>query len=550
MIKRAEGRTRQKKFFEFRHNIKPSIILLIIPLVVGLLSVGLVSSGLYYSELADFGSKRLITENWESARDTLLKVRPDYERKFAYYKVKNGQTLDSIATYFGVDPQKLTLLNPGIIAAGTTIKIPPVEKPLQPIAGANGVLNQAAVFDDSGLLHVKQKYDLRRPVLTTIPELAQFLAKYGAIEQTGPTSYRINKSISLEGDIRLDITKPTVERLELRSSPNDITCLCLDEASVLIDGIEIQSYDPLTKLPDTNTKDGRSFVRMENGRMDILNSKLTHLGNNLIENSKGLAMHSTLLGGGVYGVSWRIPNEQLGVQIATGWVENSEFSHNHFGAYSFSTSGMLWRNNQFTNNVVYGLDTHDDSNNALIEGNTFAYNGGHGLILSERCNYNVVRNNLSARNKLHGYMIHMDSAYNLVEQNTAYGNVDNFVIYQSNYNSIHGNKSYQPQSSHIRISHSSNNNFLTDNQLAAGRRGIYLYDGVNNTYVVNNSMSEVDIKIRTNGAQNTLFADNSIDNINYDIASGDRMIFGRNTIKSQKIEISTPNELLAGSLNN
>lgn len=551
MAKKIINHRAKKKTSSFYHNIKPGILLLLIPFSIGLITLALIGSGLYYSKLADFGSKRLVTENWEGAQDVLVKAQPKYERKFAYYKVKNGQTIESIAIYYGVDLKALAALNPGIVAAGTTLKIPPPEKPFQLSPGANGSIAQVEVLEDNGLLHVKQKYDLRRPVTTTIPELTKFLSRYGAIEQTGPTSYRINKSISLEGDIRLDVTKPSVERLELRSSPGDITCLCLDEASGLIDGVEIVSYDPVTRQPDTTSKDGRSFVRMKNGRMDILNSRLSYLGSDLIKSLPvGSKMESTIRGGGLYGASWRISGDRIGTQISTGWVENSEFSHNYFGAYSFGASGMLWRNNKFINNDVYGLDPHDDSNNALIEKNIFAYNGSHGFIVSERCNYNIIRDNLSIGNKLHGYMIHKDSAYNLIENNIAADNVDNYVIYQSNFNTIRSNKSYSPTSSHIRINNLANNNFVTDNQLAGGRRGVYLYDGANNIYIANNSMSDVAKKLQTIGAQNVVFANNSIEDINYEIADGDRMIFGINTIKSQKIKIPTANELLAGNLGN
>lgn len=520
------------------------IILLLIPIAVGVTTLSLIVSGFFYRNLADLGSRRLVTENWESAKTILLNQQPAYERRYAYYQVKNGQTLESLSDYFSVNVEKLKVLNPGVIAAGTTIKVPPIEKPYQPTSGSNGLLSLASVIDEQGIIRVQHKYDKRQPITTTFPELTSFLSAYNALEQVGPTVYRINRPISLEGDIRLDVTADTVSRLELRSSPNDITCLCLDGSAVLIKDIEVTSFNPATGLPDTNYKDGRSFIRMKNGRMDIINSRFSDLGNSSTGLSKTSPLYPIQKDGGVSGVAWKIASDRLGQQITTGWIEGSSFERNYFGSYSFGSSGMVWKNNNFKRNSVHGLNLHDDSNNALIVDNTFLENGKHGIILSARSNYNMIRNNISLNNNGHGFMLYQDSAYNLIERNDALGNADNFVIHQSNFNSFVNNKSYLPASSHVRISSSSNSNYIVDNILYGGRRGIFLYDGIDNTYIAGNSIYQVDKKLETAGAQNTLLTDNTMDNINYDIAANDRMIFGYNKIVEERVNIPSPAMLL------
>lgn len=527
-----------------RRNLRPTIVLLLIPIGVGLFTLSLVLSGLYYKVLAEIGNQHLVTPGWDAAATSMQAAQPNYERKFAYYKVKEGQTLEAVATFFGVRLEELARLNPGQIVAGVTIKVPPIEKPYEPMAGANGRISQAAVVDNNGLIRITQKYSLAQPAVTTIPELMAFLAPYGAIEQTGPLSYRLNKAISLQGDIRLDMTPATIKKLEIKSASGQTLCLCMDESSALLKDIEVTTYDPATNKPDENYADGRSFIRMKNGRMDVLTSRLHHLGTSLDQKGIDSKTRPVEAEGGMYGMSWRISKETLGSQIATGWVEGSSFDHNHFGAYTFGASGMMWKANLFADNDVYGLDPHDDSNNALVEDNIFYRNKKHGFIVSKRCNYNIIRNNISMDNTYHGYMLHQDSAYNLIENNVSYNNADNFVIYQSNFNAIHNNKSYIARLSHVRINQESANSFVTGNEFEGGRRGIYVYGGASNVLVTQNTVHGPEKSLATNGANNVLFADNNIDHINYDIAPNDRLIYGTNTINSRNAVIPERTTLL------
>jgi len=514
----------------FWRNLKPASILLLVPIATGALMVVVLTSGLHSYQLANEAGNRLRTNSWQAAAATMLKAQPDYVRKYAYYQVKPGQTADDVAAYFGVSARGLAKQNPGRILPGTTIKVSPVESPLSPEASTK-TIRKARIVKDGDLIRIQNEYRLGKTIVTNIPELATLLKSYDAIDKTGPKTYRLNRAISVEGDIRVDITSDTVSKLLLTSTPDTLASLVFDESSVLFKDVSVSSLDPATGKPDINSPDGRSFIRMKNGRMDVIGSTISYLGNGLKETLSPKARQSTAQKeGGTYGVSWRVSDDKLGVEIATGWVADSTFEHNHFGAYTFAASGILWRDNRFERNEVYGLDPHDDSNNALIEGNVFDSNGKHGFIVSKRCNYNIIRNNRSIGNKLHGFMLHQDSAFNLIENNDSFGNVDNFVIYESNSNTIRDNRSYVPKSSHIRINSNSHNTFVTGNKLFGGSRGVYLYDGVGTTYVSGNSLNGVDESIQTVGATNTFYGGNTQGLVNYDIAAGDTFIFGVNEI--------------------
>ena len=512
-------------------------VILLVPVAIGVTTVLTLWSGLYAQHLAELGNSRLLTKNWSEAAATMVKAQPDYERKFAYYEVKPGQTPNEVAKTFGVSMRSLRATNPGQIVPGSTIKITPVRSPLKR-ATSTGTIGGTTIEKDGDLLRVINEFDTNTPIVTTIPELAEHLKQYDAIDKVGGTTYRLNRAISIEGDIRVDITRRTVKNLQLTSTPDVLASLVFDESTVLIKGVRISSIDPSTGDPDIDSSDGRSFIRMKNGRMDIINSTISHLGNGLTENLTDSARISTAQGeGGTYGLSYRIDKGRLGSQITTGWVENSTFRHNHFGAYTFGASGMVWKDNRFADNEVYGLDPHDDSNNALIEGNVFEHNGKHGFIVSKRCNYNIIRGNRSVDNKLHGFMLHQDSAFNLIEDNTASGNVDNFVVYESNFNTIRDNRSHAPRSTHIRVNSAAHNTFVTGNLLFGGSRGVYLYDRVTASYVAHNVLRGVKEQIQTVDARDTFYGGNVAESINYDISPGDTVIYGVNRVYRSADEI-------------
>jgi hypothetical protein len=297
----------------------------------------------------------------------------------------------------------------------------------------------------------------------------------------------------------------------------------------------------VTGKQDTNYNDGRSFVRAYgSARMDVINSHILYLGMGLDTLKKAQTTPPTsTMGfvalGGVYGLSWRIPTGTYGQNIATGWVEKSTMDHEYIGAYTFGASGMMWRDNSFTDNTLYGLDPHDDSNNATIEGNFFAHNEKHGFIVSKRCNNNIIRNNVSMDNHLHGFMLHKDSNYNLIENNISIGNEDNFVIYESHYDTIRGNKSYNPRSSHVRVNSGSKQTFIQNNTFYGGKKGVYLYGKTGGILIAHNAFYRVNNMLSTLGATRVLYTGNQSERVGYEIGPKDRVVFGPNSINGSQL---------------
>ena len=187
---------------------------------------------------------------------------------------------------------------------------------------------------------------------------------------------------------------------------------------------------------------------------------------------------------------------------------------------------MTWRGNEFYDNVLYGLDPHDDSNGFLVEENYAHNNGKHGIIFSKRCMYNIVRNNVSVNNGLHGIMLHWDSNYNIIENNTVYGNVSGITLWRSGNNIVRNNRIVSNKHG-IRANLSSNNNLFTQNDISrSARYGFYLYDNANNNFIQNNNLTgnqvAVYIKSDNNIVSSNTMKNNGIGVYFLDTANGNQ----------------------------
>jgi parallel beta-helix repeat protein len=86
-------------------------------------------------------------------------------------------------------------------------------------------------------------------------------------------------------------------------------------------------------------------------------------------------------------------------------ISNSAISHLYYGLYSYEVDGLQVLDNEFHDNVLYGVDPHTHSRNLVIERNVVHHNGKHGIILAEHCVDSVIRNNIVYANKHHGIVM-------------------------------------------------------------------------------------------------------------------------------------------------
>jgi parallel beta-helix repeat protein len=245
--------------------------------------------------------------------------------------------------------------------------------------------------------------------------------------------------------------------------------------TVRMDGIKLTSWDTGAGAPDTNTADGRAFVRARSAvlgaapavsRMDVLASEVQYLGYEASER---------------YGLSWKA-NGDLAVLDVLGDVKDSKIHHNHYGVYSFGLQGGQWTGNEVYNNDGYGFDAHDHSDDLVIDGNVVRDNGlvdakgKHGIILSESCLDAVITNNTATGNGGNGIMLHNFADGAVIEGNTSSDNLDAGIAVfcssgaQVRNNTLTGNDKYG-----IRLTVAARDNAVEGNTIAdSGEYGVFM----------------------------------------------------------------------------
>ncbi|CAN0068202.1 unnamed protein product, partial [Sphacelaria rigidula] len=76
-----------------------------------------------------------------------------------------------------------------------------------------------------------------------------------------------------------------------------------------------------------------------------------------------------------------------------GDIQGSNIYGMYYGMYSYGHDGGVWTNNKMHDNILYGFDPHDDSDNLEIADNEVYGNGNHGIIASKRCNNVLIHDN-------------------------------------------------------------------------------------------------------------------------------------------------------------
>ena len=162
--------------------------------------------------------------------------------------------------------------------------------------------------------------------------------------------------------------------------------------------------------------------------MDIRRSEMAYLGHYAAE---------------AYGLTWKVSGNGPGLYDRVdvlGEVTDSHIHHNYFGIYTYGGHGIRIVNNQINDNVMYGIDPHDDSDFLLIDGNDVHDNGTHGIICSQRCDNIVIRNNFSHDNGGNGIMLHRNTNDSLVEGNLCRNNADSgLAVFDSHRNVVRRN---------------------------------------------------------------------------------------------------------------
>lgn len=444
----------------------------------------------------------------------------DYKNKYSYgyYIIKSGDTLPGLQRKFNLSSissirheNNVPIFSANNISVGAKVMIPATE--MQNALDANTLL----LSSSARFVPLLVTYDSITNTIfvrgeggvATLTKIRRLLGPNStALQQIKPGEWILRANLDIRKDVTLVLDKRDVTYLKLKSNPDGFVWLRSQNGNILISNTKITSWDETKNAPDGVDSDGRSYITAKiSGRMDVINSEIGYLG----------YVGSPRRGGpfgGSYGLSWKINSRKFNDNLLTGSVINSKIHDNYFGIYTFGATGLIIKNNDVFNNVQYGIDPHDDSNNFIISENRTYENGNHGIILSKRCFNNEISDNISYRNKLHGIMLDKSSNNNIVTGNLVYGNVDGVAIYESNYNLISGNTSKENKQG-IRLNNNSAFNYVEKNQISSNLTGLHVYGGASNNIATDNTIKTNELGLSIQDATGNIFYGNfkTLDNV-------------------------------------
>ena len=331
----------------------------------------------------------------------------------------------------------------------------------------------------------------------TLPALAQALGNPDLLREEAPGEWLLGADLAVLPGTSVQIAAPTTRWLKLLSTAGRNASVKAFGGNVEVSGACVTSWDPATGTVDAEPADGRGYLLARDGaQMAIDNAEIRYLGHGEVES---------------YGLSWRTDG-------TGGKITNSLVSHNYFGLYSYEVGGLVVADNEFHDNILYGIDPHTGSHNLTIERNVVHDNGKHGIILAEDCTDSVIRDNIVYRNNHHGIVVYLRSSGNTIEGNDSFANAAQGInLNESNDNVIRNNRVYDNNESGIGITQTSQNNLVEDNQSRGNKQdGIRVVSEAALTTLRTNTLGEngrygvyVDIDGDVQIAGNLIFANRS-----------------------------------------
>jgi len=286
-------------------------------------------------------------------------------------------------------------------------------------------------------------------------------------------AFMILRPITIEKDAALKILDDVV-LLRSSTQKNTIPAYILVKGKAVISNSEITSWDPVSNTVDPNHYHPRpSLIASEGGKMNILNSTITHLGYSFGGFSDTRYARSA--------ISYYNAKDFI--------ITNSTIAFNYYGFYSADSSNFQIIGNKVYGNVGYGLDPHTNSTDFIIDSNHVHDNGYQGIICSLKCKDVTITNNIVEFNG-EGIGLHWLTNSSLI--------MDNLVRFNQKYG--------------IFIQKDSFDNVIQNNIVIGNGSGIGLLDGSNNNTVVMNTVANnleaihVDPDSRSNSLKENRFS--------------------------------------------
>jgi parallel beta-helix repeat protein len=245
-------------------------------------------------------------------------------------------------------------------------------------------------------------------------------------------SYLLGEDIVVDAGATLDIESDTGLVLRMSSTSDAFTSIVTLGGSLAIGGTEsrpitISSWDPTTGKVDSDTTDGRSYIRVVGGNARLSYVNFNHLGFwsgdtggvSLTGTQKadlGSAIASTgtpttstlpkvfgtnlLPATGAGAGTLSITPDLSGYSYVSALVQNVNFSDDAFGLFVSSAEGVAVSHVSVSRSLVDGIVFHRDVTDSTITNTTSSHNAVDGVILT-RATSGIELNTVTAQHNGH-----------------------------------------------------------------------------------------------------------------------------------------------------
>ncbi|MFV2212383.1 nitrous oxide reductase family maturation protein NosD [Actinomadura sp. LOL_016] len=275
----------------------------------------------------------------------------------------------------------------------------------------------------------------------TVADLAKYGGKY--FKRLPDGSYLLGIPVYVADGAELSLKNadgPLV--LRMGSLPGAFASIVSFGGKISIEGteqnpVQITSWDPRTNRPDTETADGRAYLRAVGGEFHAKHAKVSHLGF-WSGRTGGIALTGTDRpqseykrytkeerhqrkeerlegnknrggGGGPGDIEIQEPGGTAthvpAADLVTGSIDNATITGNAFGLFVSGSNQSQITNNRIENSLVDGLVMHRFAKNANIANTTVTGSRGDGFVLARATEKIRVTNSTAEGNGHNGFTV-------------------------------------------------------------------------------------------------------------------------------------------------
>ena len=251
---------------------------------------------------------------------------------------------------------------------------------------------------------------IRREAPYTLDDLLEYAPSTFVRQPDG--SYLLSENIVVEQGATLELSSEEGLVLHMMSTPDAFVSIVTIGGALEFGGtddkrVEVTSWDPVAKVADTTTADGRAYLRVTGGHAAFSHVAFHNLGfwsgSTGGVSLTGTAAPETLsadedqnreteaeseAGPTVYGTDiypaggaelLNLAPDLGGYSYVSAAIDDVDSRDNAFGMFITSAEGVDIRDSTFENNLVDGLVLHRGVSNTVVHNSTASHNGVDGI---------------------------------------------------------------------------------------------------------------------------------------------------------------------------